>query len=263
MKLLIKLGGSLLDTVDSRNRIAAQLAQVSSLHDTIVVHGGGKQVTRFLESQGLRSRFINGLRVSDAPVIDAVTKVIAGTVNKALVAAIHAAGKRAVGLSGLDGLLTEAVQLSPELEFAGRPTRTNIRLPELLIRSGYLPVIACLAGDSQGAIYNVNADQMAVSCATAWRADTLIFLTDVPGVKSQSGDVIPKLNTSQVRELIHNGVAHGGMQAKLEAATLALESGVDTVIVASGDEPEVCPRLISGEMIGTQIAASAAMARNS
>ena len=103
-------------------------------------------------------------------MIDAVVKVIAGSVNKQLVAAIVAAGELAVGLSGLDGSLQHEVQLSPELEFVGRPAKSDPRLLELLIHSGYLPVVACIAGDEHGNVYNVNGDQMAVSCALGWRA---------------------------------------------------------------------------------------------
>ena len=255
MKLLVKIGGSLLDEPARQARIAVQLAQIAREHQTAIVHGGGKQVTRFLEAQGIESSFVNGMRVSDAAVIDAVTKVIAGSVNKNLVAALIAAGQPAVGISGVDGLLTSAVQLAPEMEFVGRPDRSDARLLNLLVTSGYLPVVACIAGDSTGAIFNVNADQMAVSCAAGWQADKLIFLTDVPGVKNARGDVLPRLATSDVRELISDGVAHGGMQAKLEAASSALASNVAEVIIASGDEPNVCSRLLTGEALGTRLIA--------
>jgi acetylglutamate kinase len=261
VKVLIKLGGSLLDDANSRNRIAAELVEVAREYETVVVHGGGKQVTRYLDAQGIQSTFVNGMRVSDAGVMDAVTKIIAGSVNKNLVAAITAAGEAAVGLSGVDGSLTKAIQLAPEMEFVGRPVKTDARLLNLLVNAGYLPVVACLAGDSKGAIFNVNADQMAVSCAAGWRADKLIFLTDVPGVKNAAGNVAPLLTTTQIRELISTGVAHGGMQAKLEAAALALASGIEEVIVAPGDELNVCRRLLAGEAIGTRLCAAEAALR--
>lgn len=253
MKLLIKLGGTLLEAAVSRERIARQLVEISRQHSIVVVHGGGKQVTRYLQERGVESQFVGGLRVSDAAVIDAVTSVIAGSVNKQLVASLIANGSNAVGLSGVDGSLTSAEQLRPELGFVGRPVQTSARLLDLLLSGNYMPVVACIAGDRNGAIFNVNADQMAVSCASGWRADRLIFLTDVPGVKNKAGAVLPRLSTSDIRELIDSGVAHGGMQAKLEAAQVALESGIGEVTIALGQEPNVCTRLLAGEMMGTSL----------
>jgi len=258
VKAVIKLGGTLLDSAASRSGLAAQLSAVHANHELVVVHGGGKQVTRYLEERGIQSRFMNGLRVSDEHVVDAVTKVIAGGVNKQLVAALNAAGTLAVGLSGIDGLLTTARQVSPELGFVGQPERTDPRLLEVLIRAGYLPVLACVAGDADARIYNVNADQMAVSCASGFRASSLIFLTDVPGVKSVNGSVISRLTPDDCRSLISSGVAKGGMQAKLEASMAALSSGIDEVVIASGREPGVCRRLLAGEEIGTRVAVGVA-----
>ncbi|HEY1212811.1 MAG TPA: acetylglutamate kinase, partial [Bryobacteraceae bacterium] len=144
-----------------------------------------------------------------------------------------------------------AEQLRPELGFVGRPVRTSGRLLDLLLQGEYLPVVACVAGDQSGAIFNVNADQMAVSCASGWGADRLIFLTDVPGVMDDTGRVIADLTASDIKGLVKSGVAHGGMQAKLEAALAALESGIDKVSIASGHELNVCLRLLDGEKLGT------------
>ncbi len=132
MKVLIKIGGTLLDSQEKVRSIAAQLALLNSDHQIVVVHGGGKEVTRFLAERGVESRFQNGLRVSDATVVDAVVKVIAGTVNKRLVTALIGAGRLAIGLSGVDGLLTRAVQMDPSLEFVGRPTSTDGKLLDLI-----------------------------------------------------------------------------------------------------------------------------------
>src|ERR1700734_618013 len=184
MKTLIKLGGTLLDTAESRRRLASEIAQaVRDGLEAVIVHGGGKQMTRYLADRGVESRFVNGLRVTTPEVLDAVLKVLAGSVNQELVAAFIACGIPAVGLSGMDALLTEARQMSEELGWVGRPVRSNGRLLNVLLDAGYLPVIACLAGDRQGQFFNVNADQMAVSVAGALRADKLLFLTDVEGVK--------------------------------------------------------------------------------
>ena len=257
MKVLIKLGGTLLDDDVKRANIAQQLADITKYVELVVVHGGGKQVTQFLAERGIESRFVNGLRVSDDAVIDAVSKVIAGSVNKQLVAAITAAGQPAVGLSGVDGSLTTATPLHSDLQFVGRPERTDATLFQLLLGSGYLPVVACIAGDSSGNIYNVNADQMAVSCALGWQADKLLFLTDVAGVKDKGGQVLPMLTPAAARHLVAAGAAHGGMQAKLEAAVSSLEGGLAEVIVAPGHELNVCQRLLAGESLGTRLALEA------
>jgi acetylglutamate kinase len=257
LRLLVKLGGTLLDDAECRVAVARELIEASRESELAVVHGGGKQVTRFLEERGIETRFCGGLRVSDERVIDAVTKVIAGGVNKQLVSAIIGAGRAAVGLSGVDGPLTTAVQLDPELGFVGRPVKSDGRLLELLTSAGYLPVVACIAGDEKGNIFNVNADQMAVSCAVGWHADKLFFLTDVPGVKDRSGEVIPHLTSGAARDLVGSGVAHGGMQAKLEAAISALSSGVPEVAIAQGREVNICAQLLKGEAIGTRLTLNA------
>lgn len=259
MKVLIKLGGTLLSDQGSLHSIAAQLAQVARRHELVVVHGGGKQVTRFLEERGVQSRFVGGLRISDAAVIDAVTKVIAGSVNKQLVGALVATGLPSVGLSGLDGPLTVAEQMNPELGWVGKPVRSDGRLLNVLIGAGFTPVIACVAGDEAGKLYNVNADAMAVSCAIAWGADELLFLTDVPGVKGSEGGLIRRVTPDTIAELIRSGVAHGGMQAKLESALTALAGGLREVTIALGKEPDVCARWLDGEALGTRIALRAQM----
>lgn len=255
MRLVIKVGGTLLDDERSCQSIASELAEQAAKHQLIVVHGGGKQVTRFLEERGIPTHFVDGMRISDAPVIDAVTKVIAGSVNKRLVAAIIAAGQSAVGLSGVDGPLTIAEPLDPALGFVGRPVRTEKPLLDLLVGAGLLPVIACVAGDGRGNIYNVNADQMAVSCALGWQAEKLVFLTDVPGVKDRTERVLPHISPEDVRVLIESGIAHGGMQAKLTAAVSALAGGIAEVIIAPGHHG-VCGRVPAGEAIGTRINSS-------
>jgi acetylglutamate kinase len=256
VRLLFKVGGTLLDEAAGRTAIARQLAAIARNHELVVVHGGGKQVTRFLEERGIASQFVNGLRVSDETVIDAVTQVVAGSINKKLVSALIAEGASAFGLSGVDGQLTEAVPLNLELHFVGKPLKSEGRLLNLLIAAGCLPVIACIAGDRSGTIYNVNADQMAVSIALGWSAESIVFLTDVPGVKGVDGEVIPHLGESEAAELIRSGVARGGMQAKLEAANSALRSGIPEVVIAPGHEPDIWAR-IAGHSLGTRILAGA------
>lgn len=257
MKLLIKLGGTLLDAPDSRLRLAREIsaARVAG-HQVVVVHGGGKQMTRYLTDHGVESRFVNGLRVTTPAVLDAVLKVFAGSVNQELVASLIACGSPAVGLSGMDGLLTEARRMSEELGAVGKPVRSDPRLLEVLLGAGFLPVIACLAGDSNGQFFNVNADQMAISIASALGADKLFFLTDVEGVKSQDNKVYSALNLDECRHLIDAGVATGGMRAKLESATEALQAGIAEVIIAPGASPGIVEKLMAGDSVGTRLVSS-------
>ena len=254
MKLLVKLGGTLLDGAESRDALARQIANAAADHEIVVVHGGGKQMTRYLAERGVESRFVNGLRVSGPEVIDAVLKVFAGTVNHELVASLNRAGALAVGVSGIDALLAEASPMDPVLGAVGRVIRSNPLLLNVLAENGFVPVIACVAGDRDGKIYNVNADQMAVACATAFGASQLIFLTDVEGVLDTERRVRPLLSAAESRGLIAAGVATGGMQAKLEAALAALEGGVGQVRIAPGAAPAVLARLLEGEELGTRIA---------
>jgi acetylglutamate kinase len=261
LKVLVKLGGTLLDAVESRQRLAAELARLRSDGvELVVVHGGGKQMTRFLSERGIESRFVGGLRVSTPEVIDAVLKVLAGTVNHELVASLVEVGALPVGLSGIDACLTEAEPMHADLGAVGRPIRSNAAILNLLAANGYLPVVACVAGDKSGHIYNVNADQMAVACASGYGADRLIFLTDVDGVKGAAGNVIPTLTPEDCGKLITDGVATGGMQAKLNAATDAIGNGIGQVIIAPGALPNAASRILSGEAIGTRLVPGAAHA---
>ena len=226
MRVLVKLGGTLLDEAESRERLAAQIAAA--------------------RGRGIESRFVGGLRVTSPETLDAVLKVFAGSVNHELVASLNRAGALAVGLSGIDAFLVEAEQLSPALGAVGRVTKSNPALLDLLTANGYLPVVACVAGDRQGQIYNVNADQMAVACAAAFGARQLIFLTDVEGVRDGAGSVRTALTAAESRRLIADGVATGGMQAKLEAAMAALTGGVEQVRIAPGAADGVLERVLAG-----------------
>jgi acetylglutamate kinase len=257
VRLLIKLGGTLLDSAASRDALSTQVAAARSAgHDVVVVHGGGKQMTRYLADRGIESRFVNGLRVTTPETVDALLKVFAGTVNHELVASLNGAGAMAVGLTGIDSFLVEAEPMDPALGAVGRVTRSNPALLHLLVSNGYVPVIACVAGDRQGCIFNVNADQMAVACAAAFGAERLIFLTDVEGVLDASKQVRPLLTAAESERLIAEGIATGGMQAKLTAAISALAGGVPAVHIASGSATQVVEHLLRAGEFGTRIVPS-------
>jgi acetylglutamate kinase len=259
MRILVKIGGTLLDAPETRHSLAAQIAAARGAgFECVVVHGGGKQMTRYLDERGIPSRFVNGLRVTGPETVDAVLKVLAGSVNQELVAAMIRAGSPAVGLTGLDANLVEAVQMHPQLGAVGRVTRANPALLELLTGHGYLPVVACLAGDSAGSFYNVNGDQMAVACAGGFRAERLIFLTDVPGVLDATGTRLATLSLGEIEELIATGVAKGGMQAKLNAAAAAIEQGISDVFIVPGAMDSVLEKVLNLEPVGTRILSGAA-----
>ncbi len=254
MRTLIKLGGTLLDTPEVRDRLAGEIAKLAnSGREVVVVHGGGRQMTQYLAERGVESKFVNGLRVTGPETLDAVVKVLAGSVNRELVAALVRAGARAVGLSGVDANMVEAEQMDPALGAVGRVVRAHPELVDLLLANGYLPVVACMAGDRQGRMYNVNADQMAVACASGFGVRQLLFLTDVDGVLDASGTVRPVLSLAESERLIADGVAKGGMRAKLDAAGCALRDGVREIRIAPGATPGIIARLLAGESVGTTL----------
>jgi acetylglutamate kinase len=254
MKALIKIGGTLLDDPTSRQSIAQQIARAAAGGVEIaVVHGGGKQMTRFLEERGVKSTFVRGLRVTTEETIDAVLKVLAGTVNTQLVAALGLAGARAVGLTGIDAGLAVADQLDPELGFVGRVASSDPGVLNALTGAGLLPVVACVAGGAKGEVYNVNGDSMAVAVAAAWGVDRLVFLTDVPGVMDAEKNVLPVLTSTDCRRLIETGVAAGGMQAKLTAAMTAVAGGVGEVRIVRGSDAEIVTRVLAGDEDGTRV----------
>lgn len=253
MKLLVKLGGTLLDNPEVRQRLAGEIAQLGTQHEMVVVHGGGKQMTRFLAERGVESRFVGGLRVTTPEVVDALLKVFAGSVNHQLVSTLVKAGARPVGLSGIDDCLVESELLRPELGAVGRPVRCHAELLHLLTKNGFIPVVACVGGNRQGDIFNVNADQMAVACAIGFASSTLLFLTDVEGVRGANGTVEARLTAAGARDLIGKGIATGGMQAKLESACAALAGGVATVRILPGAAPDILSRALDGAPVGTTL----------
>jgi len=254
VKVLVKLGGALLDSPETRQDLARQIAEARAGGvELAVVHGGGKQMTRYLADRGIESRFVDGLRVTTSETLDAVLKVFAGSVNHELVASINRAGAAAVGLSGIDAFLAEAEPMSPALGAVGRVTKSNAALLNLLTANGYVPVVACVAGDREGNIYNVNADQMAVACAASFGARQLVFLTDVEGVLDASKQIRRSLTARESRQLIDDGIATGGMLAKLNAALAALAAGVEQVRIAPGAAENALARALAGEEIGTEM----------
>ena len=258
MKVVVKIGGAALDDEDVLRKCAhAVVGLAGDGHHIAVVHGGGGALTRTLEKLGKTSEFVNGLRVTDAETRDMALMVLAGMVNKKLVAAIGAAGRPAIGMSGGDGTSFRARKKETgdvDLGYVGEICAVDPRWIETIWSQGGIPVIASLAVGALGEYYNVNADQMASACALACKADTLIFLTDVPGVKDAGGSVMPWLTTKQVPMLIADAVGGGGMLPKLEACSNALKRGVGQVAILPAAQVEVLPQFYFQKLdYGTEV----------
>jgi acetylglutamate kinase len=242
VKIVVKLGGAAIeDRSTLRKCCRAVVALARDGHRVAVVHGGGGALTRILTRLGKESDFVNGLRITDAETRDVALMVLAGMVNKSLVAAIAASGLPAIGICGGDGMTFRArkKQLPDcDLGFVGEICSVEPRWLDAIWREGGIPVLASLALGFDGEYYNINADQMAAACAAACHADLLIFLTDVPGVKDAMGAVIRCLDTKEVSTLIADSVIAGGMLPKLEACSQALNKGVGRVRILPAAEAE-------------------------
>jgi len=243
MKIVIKIGGVALEDEATLHKCARAIVEMAKDgHRVAVVHGGGTALTRTLKLLGKQSDFINGLRITDAETRDVALMVLAGMVNKKVVAAVVKAGLPAVGFCGGDGMTFRARKketLGYDLGFVGEICAVEPRWFEAIWNEGGVPVLSSLALGSDGEYYNVNADQMASACAIACKADTLIFLTDVPGVKDADGVVIPWLTIKQVPALIAGLIIGGGMLPKLEACGNALKRGVGRVRILPAAQAEM------------------------
>lgn len=254
--IVIKIGGSTLGNTDTtiEDLVTLQKRKIPM----VVVHGGAQLVTDWLGRLGITTNFIGGLRVTDKQSLEVVTAVLAGLVNKELVAAIGALGGKAIGMCGVDGGLTEAEIKRPELGLAGEVTRVNVNLLKTLLKAGYIPVVAPISLGSADEIgkgiklVNVNADNVASEIAAALKAQKLIFLTDVNGVYDDSGKVISRLTAKTVRELNSSGATSEGMTVKVEACLRAL-TAVPVVRIIDGRVPHILLREMEGKGMGTTI----------
>ena len=247
MKYVVKLGGAGLEVpalLDGCVRAITEL--VRDGNHVAVVHGGGVQLTRTLKALGKQSEFINGLRITDAETRDAALMVLAGKVNKSLVAAMGALGQPAVGMCGGDGLMFRArrKRTAPDLGFVGEIAASDTRWLDAIWQLNGVPVLCSMALGFDGEYYNINADEMAAACAIACNADALVFLTDVPGVKGANGEVMRWLSIDQIAEMAKGAVITGGMLPKLGACREALLNGVKRVRIlpaeAAGSLPDLC-----------------------
>ncbi len=254
-RIVVKIGGSTLGQHDTTLEDLVWLQREGV--QVVVVHGGGKTITQWLERLGVSSRFVDGLRVTDAESIDVVVATLAGLVNKQLVASLSALGGRAVGLSGADGAAVRARIKDPALGMVGEPTNVDAQVIETLLDAGYLPVIAPIGlleegSGPMGALLNINADTFAAEIGGAINAERFIFLTDVPGVRDESGAVFPALSADRARALMVAGTIAGGMVPKVEACLRALRH-VPSSVIADGRTSHALRDSILGQAIGTRI----------
>ena len=255
--VVIKYGGHAMGEEDVAALFAADavLLKLLGVHP-VVVHGGGPQISRMLEKAGVKSTFIDGLRVTDAATMEVAEMVLSGAINKEIVHLINRAGRkadvRAVGLSGKDAWLitvekTKKTKRDPDsniehivdLGFVGEPKKVDPQLVNALIYADddYVPVIAPIGVSVEGDTYNINADTVAGAVAGALKAKRMLLLTDVAGVLDKNGELIRQLTVAQARAAMADGVATGGMIPKLETAIAAVEAGVEAVVILDGRRP--------------------------
>lgn len=222
----------------------------------IVTHGGGKLVTKWLEKQGVTTRFVRGERVTDQVALKVVIAVLTGLVNKEIVSSIQNRGGWAMGISGIDGGLIQATIKNAELGYVGIVTKINTAPLELLLAAGYIPVVSPISlhpvPEAREIGLNINADDVAGEIATAIGAEKLIFLTDVAGVCDQSGRLLPQLSPAEAEVLIASGVASGGMIPKIRACLRVLAS-VSVTSIIDGRQPYALLREVERGGGGTTI----------
>src|SRR5688572_27076804 len=251
--VVVKYGGHAMGDAALGQAFARDIALLKqSGVNPIVVHGGGPQIAAMLTRMGIESRFEGGLRVTDQKTVEIVEMVLAGSINKEIVALINAEGEWAIGLCGKDGNMVFAekarkTMVDPEsniekivdLGFVGEPVEVDRTLLDLLARSEMIPVIAPVAPGRDGATYNINADTFAGAIAGSLGAKRLLFLTDVDGVLDENKKLIPELTVRDAKELIASGVISGGMIPKVETCLEALDNGVEGVVILNGKTPHV------------------------
>ena len=240
--VVVKFGGNAMGDEDAMAEFARDIVLMRQVGiNPIVVHGGGPMINDMLNKLGIKSEFVRGKRVTDKATVEVVEMVLTGLVNKRIVQAIMDEGGRAVGLSGKDDDLMVCEADDPELGFVGRPVEMNPQVLRDLFKAGIIPVVAPVAtGMNPNETFNVNGDTAAGAIAGALKADRLLLLTDVSGVKDASGNVVTAMTPEEVSAMIEDGTIAGGMIPKTETALKAIEEGVRAVVILDGRVPNAC-----------------------
>ncbi|GAB6169420.1 acetylglutamate kinase [Clostridium carnis] len=259
--VVVKYGGNAMISEELRETVINDIILMKCIGiQPVVIHGGGPDISNFLNKIGEESTFINGLRYTDENTIDIVQMVLAGKVNKDLVTLIESSGGKALGLCGMDGSLIKAKKLKKEVDlgYVGEISSINTDILNIAMSSGYIPVIGSVAlGEENNQIYNINADTCAAKIASALKAEKLILLTNVPGVMSDSSNkntLISTLRLHEVKKLTMDNIIKGGMIPKIDCCVEAIRMGVKKAHIIDGRiKHSILLELLSNEGIGTMI----------
>lgn len=262
--IVIKYGGNAMINEDLKNSVMEDITLLKYIGtNPIIVHGGGPEINKTLNKLNIPTKFVNGLRVTDAETMEVVQSVLVGAVNKEIVSLINQTGGKAVGLCGIDARLIECepekVEVDGELMdlgYVGKITNVNAKVLETLAKDGYIPVVAPIGVGPDGHSYNINADTVAGELAATLTAEKLILLTDVPGIKesSESEEVIPFLSIEETKELINKKIITGGMIPKVLGCIKAAESGVHRTHIIDGRIPHsLLLEIFTNKGIGSMI----------
>mgnify|MGYP001235435857 CR=1 FL=1 len=239
--IVVKLGGHAMDDNDTMKSFARDIVLMKQCNvNPIVVHGGGPMINRLLSEMNIKTKFIDGKRVTDRKAIPVIEMVLSGNINKSIVSAINSQGGKAVGLSGKDANLMICKPDNPELGFVGNPVKINPEILRNFLASDFIPVLAPIGIGTEGQTYNVNADTAAGIIASAMKADRLLLLTDVMGVKNKDGEILTKLSVKDVKALIADGTIVKGMIPKVQTAINATENGVRAAVILDGRAENAC-----------------------
>ena len=254
--VVVKYGGNAMVSEKLKDSVIRDICLLQLIGVKVVlVHGGGPEISDMLEKLGKESKFVGGLRVTDQETVDVVQMVLAGKINKTLVNLIELKGGSAIGLSGLDGHMIEATVKDPALGFVGEITKVNIKPILDVIDKGYIPVVSTVGCDSEGHVYNINADTAAARIAGELGAESLIAMTDIAGILQDKDDpstLISSIKIDDLPQLIADGVIQGGMIPKAECCRNAIEWGVNRVFIIDGRTPHaILIEMLTNEGIGT------------
>ncbi len=256
--VVIKYGGNAMTSEELKNAVMSDIVLLSLVGiKAVLVHGGGPEINEALKRMNIESRFIGGLRYTDADTAEVVRMVLAGKINKALVSLLEQHGGRALGLCGSDGGMLQVKKLEGpnDLGFVGEITDVNVRPIRDALDNGYIPVIATVSTDASGQVYNINADTAASRIAAALQAENLILMTDIRGLLRDKDDettLIPEVQVSEVPYLVKQGIISGGMIPKIECCVEAVRRGVaKTCIIDGRIRHSILIEMLSNEGIGT------------
>jgi acetylglutamate kinase len=250
--LVVKLGGT---TIEDQRHVLDEVAVVARRRPVVLVHGGGKRITEWLDRLGVASRFEAGLRVTDAAALEVAAAVLRGVVNSELVSALRDLRVDAVGLSGVDGGLLIAERV-PNLGLVAHVVGLRRDLLDAILVGGQVPVVAPLARDETGVVCNVNADDAAAGIAAGLGARQLVLLTDVDGIRDARGTRLDTVSADEAETLIERGVIGGGMVPKVRAALAALTWNGSEAVIADSSAPHALERALDDASFGTRITAA-------